>query len=787
MTRRAVAIAWLGLALLVAGCSPAAAVTSDPLTPAERAWLARHPPVVLGAADDWGVAANRGAPGRLSGPMVEYLDLINQKLGTDIRIEAGPWHEMVAKAERREIDGLTLTAPLEERKKYFLFTDAFHQSPDFIYLRTGDLRRRSAPADLDGLEGRRVGFLRGSLRVQRALAEHPRITPVPLPGYPALAQALLRGEVDAVVTAYALEYWRASNGVVGIEITRIVPEIDASQVFSIDRNEPELVGILNKGIAAVSRDELEPILRRWFGSDYADRVAATRLRLDAGERAWLAAHPVVRVGVDTGSAPLEFADEAGVARGMSLAYLERIGKMLGLRFEIAPLPTRSGTLQSLASRELDLVPTLARTPSREPRLRFTEPYATFPAAIFSATNVAYIGGPDGLRGHTVAVLRGDVAEEWLRDNRPDLQLQPVADIHAALRAITSGRAYAFVGNLVTTSYYVGQSGLAQVRVAGEMPFQYRIAMGVRDDWPTLAQVLQKALDAISANERAAIYRDAISIQYQHRFDYSYLWIGLGVALLALLAVFAERTLRLNRSNARLRNLARDLSLVEERERRRLAGELHDSPMQKLALAQLQFSAARHEVDAVPADRLRNGLDLMREALDELHSLQFELSPPMLHREGLASALSWLASSASERSGVAFSLRAPAAVPELPHELALVLFQCARELVYNVAKHAAAGSATLELELREDAVLLTVADDGRGFEASRAPRRGGSYGLPSLRERVALFGGELAVASTPSGSRVSVRLPWIGQSQRLEASPPQPATLEAPPTISGSPA
>ncbi len=764
MTRWLSVIAVLCFGLFAAAGLSAADAAPDLLTPAERAWLAARPRVVLGAADDWGVFAKKDARGGLSGPLVEYLDLMNQKLGTDIRIEAGPWHEMVRKAEAGEIDGLSVTAPLEERKKHFLFTDVFYMSPDFIYLRTDDLQKKGAPADLAGLHGKRVGYLKGSLRTSLALAMHPQITPVPLGSYARLAEALLRGELDAVVAVYALEYWRASNGVMGMAITRVVHEIDASMVMSINRNEPELVGILNKGIAAITRDELEPIFRRWFGADYSDRVAAVHVRLNADERAWLADHPVLRVGVDPGRAPVEFTDEAGVARGMSPAYLERLGKMLGVRFEMAPDRSWTDALRLLEERKLDLLPTLARTPSRERHVRFTEHYLSFPAAIFSATDVTYIGGPEGLKGKIVSVVRGEVVEDWLRENWPGLQLLPVADTQAALKTITDGRAYAFIGNLVTTSYSIGQSGLAQIRVAGETPFVYRLAMGVRSDWPILAGILQKGIDAIPATERDAIYRDWISIRYQHDVDYAWLWRIVGWAALILLLVFAERTFRLSRLNSRLRQLAKQLSQVEESERRRLAGELHDSPMQKLALAQLQFSAASREVDPGVAARLGNGLGLLREALDELHTLQFELSSPLLYREGLASALEWLAAHATERFGVAFSFQDAAPTVKVPQAVAIVLFQIARELVYNVAKHAAARTGSITLDADGNHLQMSVADDGKGFAESPVEgRRRAGFGLFSVRERAKLFGGEVSIATTDAGSRVSVRmpLPWRG--------------------------
>jgi ABC-type amino acid transport substrate-binding protein/two-component sensor histidine kinase len=735
------------------------------LTKEERAWLAARPGIVLGAGEDWAATVMKDARGNLSGFMIDYLDLVNRKLGTNVRIEVGPWPEMVRKAESGAIDGLTLTAPLEERRKHFLFTDVFHSSPTFIYLRTDDLHRRKVPLALDDLRGKRVGYLKGTLRESRALARYPEITAVPVDGYAELAQRLLRGELDAVIASYSLEYWRASNGIVGMAVARIVHEIDASMVMSINKERPELVAILNKGVAAVTRTELEEMYRRWFGPDYSNRVAAVRVRLSAEERAWLAGRDVIRVGIDPRWAPVEFVDESGAARGISLAYLERMSKTLGVRFDVRSDLSWAEATQALQDGRLDALAAISSTPSRSRQLRFTDPYLSFPAAIFSAADVTYIGGPEGLNGKVVSVVRGEAIEEWLRENWPDLQLLPVADTPAALKTITDGRAYAFVGNLVTTSYYIGQSGLSQIRVAGETPFVYRIAMGVRSDWPMLAGILQKGIDAIPATERDGIYRDWISIQYQHRFDTTILWMVAGGAMLILLLVFGERTLRLNRANSRLQRLARELTQVEERERRRLAGELHDSPMQKLALAQLQFSAASGEVDSGPAARLANGLGLMREALDELHTLQFELSPPLLYREGLASALEWLAAHATERFDVAISFRDAAPTVKLPQELAIVVFQVARELVYNVAKHAAAKTASITLDADGDHVVLNVADDGKGFEdPSGARRRREGFGLFSARERVTLFGGDLSIATTAAGSRVTVRLPVAQQTE-----------------------
>jgi signal transduction histidine kinase len=744
--------------LSAAFAADAAESRPDPLNPSQRAWLAAHPRIVLGAADDWAPWVTMDANGVVKGLAVDHMDLINRKLGTDIRIEAGRWPEIVARAESGAIDGLTLTAPLPERRDRFEFTEPFFTDHDFFFLRTEDLERKQ-PVKLDDLNGKRVGYAKGTLRIGRVLAERPGITVVAADSYDELARQLLSGAIDAAIASYSLEYWRASRGVQGFSPTRIVRETDARLVMSIRKDRAELVGIINAGLAALTKEDLEPLYRRWFGADHLRRIASFAAVFTPEERDWLAQHPVVRVAIDPQWAPVEYFDGGGVARGMSRAYLDRISAVLGIRFEVVPGSSWAEAMRRLGERDVDLLPAIAANAERRARLHFTEPYLSFPAAIFSAADVAYLGNLDALRGKTVAVVQGEALEPWLRSERPDLALLPVADTREGLRAVADGNAFAFVGNLVTTSYYIGQSGLTQIKIAGETPFVYRLGMAVRDDWPILAGILQKGIEAIPVAERDAIYRDWISIRYEHSIDYSLLWKGLAVAALALVLVFAERTYRLNRANARLRHLARDLSLVEERERRRLAGELHDSPMQKLALAQMQFGALGKDSASGSAERLETGLGLMREAIDELRSLQFELSPPMLYREGLAPALRWLASHATERADVDFTFRGTPGAARLPQDLAVFLYQCARELVYNAAKHASAKACTIELENGAEEVVLTVTDDGTGFaDAPRERGRAGGFGLFSIRERLALFDGELTIGSDAAGTHARVRMP-----------------------------
>jgi signal transduction histidine kinase len=227
---------------------------------------------------------------------------------------------------------------------------------------------------------------------------------------------------------------------------------------------------------------------------------------------------------------------------------------------------------------------------------------------------------------------------------------------------------------------------------------------------------------------------------------------------------------LEEANGQLRRMAMQLSLVGEQEKKRLAGELHDSPMQKLALAQAQITSALRRRDRESYTLLESGQDLVRDALQELRTLQFELSPPVLHQEGLAAALHWLASSASERFGITISFIPGTRPDPVDRELGLVLFQCARELIHNVIRHADASLARIILDVLDGQLLLVVEDNGKGLPEDGATANSGEaggYGLYSVSERVSLLGGEFAVTSDSMGTCARIQVPLVSPFESLK--------------------
>lgn len=215
------------------------------------------------------------------------------------------------------------------------------------------------------------------------------------------------------------------------------------------------------------------------------------------------------------------------------------------------------------------------------------------------------------------------------------------------------------------------------------------------------------------------------------------------------------------SREEIRALALAAQDLREQEKRRTARELHDELGQALTALKLEVGWMKDRVGAGD-DAFARKLESMQVLLDgtvaATRRISADLRPLVLDDLGLAAGVDWLAQNFTNRTGVACELTLGHGFDDLPDPHATTIFRVLQEALTNVAKHARASRAEVELSMERGSMRLVVRDDGRGF-ASDAPRSPSSYGLLGMRERAYLLGGEVLLESAPGqGTIVEMRLP-----------------------------
>lgn len=224
-------------------------------------------------------------------------------------------------------------------------------------------------------------------------------------------------------------------------------------------------------------------------------------------------------------------------------------------------------------------------------------------------------------------------------------------------------------------------------------------------------------------------------------------------------------------------LSARLADAQERERRAIAADLHDSVCQSLALANMRLGGLRKSAPGA-ADAVAGVQAILERSVAELRSLTFSLSPGILYELGLTAALEWHAGEFSRRFGLPVRVSGEDAPEELGEDAAIFLFRAAGEFMANAAKHASA--TRIEVTLARDGgdVVLTVADDGKGLIDSGKDGKGlidsgkdsegsagsgkGGFGLRNVRQRARQMGGSAVVENrAEGGARATVRVPVSG--------------------------
>lgn len=221
---------------------------------------------------------------------------------------------------------------------------------------------------------------------------------------------------------------------------------------------------------------------------------------------------------------------------------------------------------------------------------------------------------------------------------------------------------------------------------------------------------------------------------------------------------AEAELKDNQK--RLRQLALELSTAEERQRRRIAEDLHDGASQSLATSVFSLKRLRSRLSGEPHDELDRICGVLDQSLGDIRSLTFEISPPVLYDYGLAAALEWLAEQVADKHGLVVEFSEEGEALDLDQDRQANVFRACQELLINAVKHAGARRVGMRLARRRRRVEVEVRDDGKGFDPAAGQNHG--FGLFSLRERLEAMGGKLTVESRPGqGSSVTLSLPAEG--------------------------
>ena len=352
----------------------------------------------------------------------------------------------------------------------------------------------------------------------------------------AALDAVARGEADAYAGNRAVAtYLMEKEVMINLRVHGRMKKPGSILAIGTRKDWPVLRNILQKAMDTILDKEKQSILRKWV--EIETRQLVKTLHLTAEERAWLAEHKQVRLGVDSAWPPVEWVDENGKYHGMTSEYFDLIDDMLAIESTPARGLSWVETLKRAEQGQIDIIPAIVPTEGRRKYLNFTSPYLTFPFVIFTRNDASLVTELRDLYGKRVAVEEGQVSHDYLKRDHPRINLITYQNTAEILQSLSLGQIDAYVGNLTVAGYLINKTGLINLKVAAPTPYRFDLSIGVRKDWPELIPILEKALLMIDEEQRNAIRLKWLKLQYDLGVDYTLVRRAVVIAVIIVLLIF----------------------------------------------------------------------------------------------------------------------------------------------------------------------------------------------------------------------------------------------------------
>ncbi|MGE4292223.1 MAG: transporter substrate-binding domain-containing protein [Desulfovibrio sp.] len=550
---------WAALALLFCLAAQGALAAS------EEGVATRKAAIVIACPENYPPFSMLNDAGQPAGLLIDIWRRWSRITGVPIRFKPGTWTQTVDWLRRGEADlhcGLFRTP---ERQSWMSFSQPLFEVDSALII-PGPLSQLHSAGDFRGM---RLAVVSGSFQEEWLHTHFPDVDAVPAESEEGALRMVIAGSADALL-AELPSVTRALDlmGRSGEFHTVPLPGLRRQVHGGVSRGNHTLLDTVDRGLAAITVEDLAELERQWLPGPSFRLVARQRgsLALTESENAWLAAHPVIRVGLAEGHPPLRFTDASGKSSGMVPDYLELIASRVGVQIEVVPHMDSSLRFGALRRGEVDALACVLPTPSLRQEFLFTEPYLRLPSVIVTRTDAPFLSGLSDILGKTVAMPSDAGRVEMLYRDYPELDLRLTEGVGEALEEVSLGRAYATVGDLPTLAATIRSLGLTNLKVAARTEYEYdEFAMAVRPGMAEMASIFNRAVDAISPEDRDAVAGRWVETDLASDRKYEAFWNlalrvgGAGSVLLALLLLW---NWRLNKEIRRRRRTEEALAKAE---------------------------------------------------------------------------------------------------------------------------------------------------------------------------------------------------------------------------------
>lgn len=771
-------------------------------TGAEQQWLMAKKKLVFGALEDEHPPFVLKTNGKdFEGITADYLGLISAALALPLEIRSfATKAELIAAVRTGDIDFYSYARMNELDVADIVATEPY--ADDIPVLVTTNHQQSVAKLNAKHHSKQRLAFSKHYLTVERLQQSFPDADLVPYDNLTQAIEAVALGHADLYLGNVISAHYLIHTGHFSeLNISNFTPLTSGYFNFYVSKQQPELLALLNKVIAAVPHNEQQQILQRW-SAGRALYMLAERIELSQAEHSYIERDKPIRLVHVLGDTPFlmgpkDLTQGVGILKSLT----EVISAKTGLEFEWVAVRSLTEMLQLLKEGKADLSAILAPNDEREEFLNFTRPYLVTSYALLTRSDSTMSQlRLEQMAGKTLAIQKNHVIEPYLRSTYPDLKLKYVENLPQSVEAVLQGQADAMVENLVIARFYAEHTYRNQLQISSSfMPSGARFTLAVSKHQPELYSILDKTLLSIPPDQLALLSDWSVNTAAPN------FWQTYRQQLMQAAAAFVLIVLAFLFWNFYLRRQVRERQLLLEQVELAKEQALEASKAKSFFLSTMSheirtplhaiigtLELAKRQADDklwdftaidIAYDSAQGLKELIGDILDiaKIEAGQLELKPQWLQLQHETKRLYQVFVGMAKSKGLYLNYKMDLALEQYQVELDPLLFkQLLSNLLNNAIKFTPEGGVSLSLTLLDQQeehllVQLCVKDTGVGLTPEQSAKvlkpfaqlanservsgeRGTGLGLSICQTIVQLMQGRLSIQSEKDqGTKIQIEL------------------------------
>jgi len=502
----------------------------------------------------------------IKGFSYDYINLIMQKSGLQIKVEMDNWSHTLQKFKMHKIDMINGISYKKSRELFTNFSKPYFEISNVIFARKGELNNYNG---FESLKGKKIGITK-DVYYYNHIKSLGIFDLVEFKNSKDKMKALAYEKVDAIFNNLisGQQYIKYA----GYTNIKILDEIDSNIVkkedlrIGIVKENKILFSIINKSMLSITREEKEKLYNKWFAAKVESKQGKNNISFTDEEKKYLKEKKQINMCTDPDWMPFEKI-ENGKHIGLASDYIQLVQNNIDIPITLIKTKNWIESIKKAKKRECDIYSMIPITKEHKKYMNFTSVYLDTPIVIATKIDVQFIGNISQILDKKIGIVKGYSIVNILKEKYPNLNIVDVNSVNDGLRQVENGKIFAFIDNLATINYEIKKRFKDTIKVSGRLDTRLEYRIATRDDEPILNDILEKIIISIDANVKEKIFQKWINSPTREKvIDYRLIWYILAVAS-TLIALFIYRQYSLKKANKDLQiavaNKTKDLQKLNE--------------------------------------------------------------------------------------------------------------------------------------------------------------------------------------------------------------------------------